>query len=218
MLVTFSGLDGAGKTTLIDGLRNALEGSGRPVRVLTMYDHVGVYALLRRVRALIRRWTRFGAQQAGVVRGDRDASTSVWLCLFRNRLVKQSTYPIDLAMFLLCRLYQEVVRRRVLILDRYFYDSIVDVAEGARDRPSRALARWVPTPDLPIYVEASPEIAFARKREYSVDRLHVRQQLYHQLFAGVDRVLVVRNQDGAPVRAVEAIASRVVGGWSRWSR
>ncbi|HEU5262475.1 MAG TPA: hypothetical protein VFU41_13745, partial [Gemmatimonadales bacterium] len=50
MLITVSGLDGAGKSTLIGGLRAALERHGHTVAVLHMNDDVGVYAYARRAR------------------------------------------------------------------------------------------------------------------------------------------------------------------------
>src|SRR2546421_8848727 len=51
MLITFSGLDGAGKSTLIEWLRVALEAQRHRVAVLHLEHNVGVYATVRRVRA-----------------------------------------------------------------------------------------------------------------------------------------------------------------------
>src|SRR5205823_11253430 len=50
MLITFSGLDGAGKSTLVRWLQQTLEREHRRVVVFHMNDHVGVYAYLRRLR------------------------------------------------------------------------------------------------------------------------------------------------------------------------
>src|SRR3989440_5359196 len=50
MLITFSGLDGAGKSTLVRWLQQTLERQNRRVGVFHMNDHVGVYAYLRRLR------------------------------------------------------------------------------------------------------------------------------------------------------------------------
>src|SRR2546421_5755999 len=50
MLITFSGLDGAGKSTLVRWLQQTLEREQRRVVVFHMNDHVGVYAYLRRLR------------------------------------------------------------------------------------------------------------------------------------------------------------------------
>ena len=55
LVITFSGLDGAGKSTLIDWLEGELERRHRPVTVLRMADGVGVYAGLRVARDSVQR-------------------------------------------------------------------------------------------------------------------------------------------------------------------
>jgi len=50
MLITISGLDGAGKSTLIERLQTGLERRGRRVAVRHMTDDIGVYACLRSAR------------------------------------------------------------------------------------------------------------------------------------------------------------------------
>ncbi|HEY6854406.1 MAG TPA: hypothetical protein VI139_09160, partial [Gemmatimonadales bacterium] len=55
MLITFSGLDGAGKSTLIGWLKAELERRKRAVTVLHMTDNVGVYAAVRALRDGLRR-------------------------------------------------------------------------------------------------------------------------------------------------------------------
>src|SRR5262249_18307608 len=50
MLITFSGLDGAGKSTLIERLKLVLEKRNRQVTIFHMNDHVGLYAYLRSMR------------------------------------------------------------------------------------------------------------------------------------------------------------------------
>lgn len=216
MLLTFSGLDGSGKSTLIAGLRDALERDGRPVVVLTMYDHVGVYAVIRGLRDLVLGRPRQSAAMAvdptPSVEGSTVAAPSDvgrLTALIRSRRVRRIAYAIDLALFRLYRAYQEHARGRILILDRYFYDSIIELAEGMTETELLALLRWVPTPDVPIYVDAAPEIAFARKREYTVERLTQRARLYRRLFAAIDGALVVPNQHAPAAVALERIRARV---------
>src|SRR5690606_38995894 len=64
MLVTFSGLDGAGKSTVIGDVVDTLRGAGRRCVVLHMNDDVGTYAFLRRLRdAALRRAVAGGLHQ-----------------------------------------------------------------------------------------------------------------------------------------------------------
>jgi thymidylate kinase len=219
VLLTFSGLDGSGKSTLIAGLRDVLESAGRPVVVLTMYDHVGVYAAVRILRDRLMGRPRQPSAPAtdAVVPGEGadaavEAPVGRLTALIRSRRVRRIAYALDLGLFRVYRAYQEQARGRILILDRYFYDSIIELAEGVSEAELLALLRWVPTPDVPIYIDAAPEVAFARKREYSVERLTERARLYRTLFAAVDGALVVPNQHAPASVALERIRARVFAG------
>ncbi|HMG18180.1 MAG TPA: hypothetical protein VK573_05600, partial [Gemmatimonadales bacterium] len=186
MLITFSGLDGAGKSTLIEWLRAELERRARRVAVFHMNDHVGVYAYLRAIRdrLLPRRAPRSRGRLAAV----RDAV--VW-----SKGLRRLLYPIDLIVFSVYRLYVEKLRGRVLIMDRYFYDSLVDVSNGRGTRWVRFLARLTPTPDLAVFLDISPEESFARKGEYSVAYLRARWQHYRTVAPWVRSALVLDNRD-----------------------
>jgi hypothetical protein len=208
MLVTFSGLDGAGKSTLIRGVRGELEASGRSVRVLTMYDDIGVYAAVRMIRDRV---AGRPAQPASADANNGDGSQSAFVRIVRSRRLKRGLYGIDLLIFRLLRAYHESFRGRVLIMDRYFYDSIVDLAEDRDDAELADLLRGVPKPDVPVYVQASPEVAFARKHEYSVERLRARQGVYSRLFVLAGTPLIVPNEGGGPNGAIQTIAARIIG-------
>jgi thymidylate kinase len=190
VLITFSGLDGAGKSTLIASLQRDLEAARRPSVVLHMNDHVGLYAYLRIAR------DRLGARSPnpppsqwealrirGSANGASGRSARARLVALRNAVVWSKTlrrflYPVDLLVFLVYRAYIERLRRRVLIMDRYFYDTLVDVADERRQRLIRFLARLTPTPDVAFYVDVDPETAFARKGEFSIQYLRERRQRY----------------------------------------
>ena len=79
MLITFSGLDGSGKTTLVGLLRASLERRDVRATVSHMYRDVGVYALgralVRRLRGRARRPTPGGIGEAAA---DAPAPKLVW--------------------------------------------------------------------------------------------------------------------------------------------
>ena len=186
MLITFSGLDGSGKSTLAECLRESLEMRNQRVAVFHMYYDVGLLAC---ARALVKRIggreggpeaERAHAPRAG---GRRTVKARLKYALAWNKSLRLCVYPFDLVIFLCYRLYVERVRGRVLIMDRYFYDTLVDVAEGGRkSRGVRLLSRLTPQPTVPVLVDISPEEAFARKGEHSVDYLSRRRLSYQKLF------------------------------------
>jgi thymidylate kinase len=201
VLITFSGLDGAGKSTLIAYLQHELERVHRPSVVCHMNDHVGLYAYLRMARNRLvgaspnpapSEWTVVRAREAreSGVRRSRSQRARSAIVRLRNRLVwskrvRRLLYPLDLLVFLGYRAYVERLRGRVLVMDRYFYDTLVDVADGKRWRWLRVLERMTPEPDVALYLDIDPETAFARKGEYSVEYLQRRRGLYRTVFPWV---------------------------------
>jgi len=224
MLITFSGLDGSGKSTLIAWLKAELERRNRPVTVLHMADDVGVYACLRSGRERLKRLAGRGNGAAperprwagpapasglrGLARKGRDAI--LW-----SKSLRRALYPVDLAIFLAIRLFVEKVRRRILVTDRYFYDTLVDVAIDERGGGSggdaggpslwvRLLERLTPVPDVPVFLDVSPEESYARKAEYSVAYLARRSASYRAVAHLVPSALVLANTDLATTqRALE---------------
>jgi hypothetical protein len=146
MLITLSGLDRAGTSALAEWLRRELERERRRAVVLHLTEQVGVYAALRALR-----------RRLGGGPPSRDAARSplgrLRDALLWSRPLRRIVYLVDLGIFLIYRGVVEHVRGRVLIMDRYFYDTLVEVAAG-RPGSSRLLARITPRPDLPVLLEA----------------------------------------------------------------
>lgn len=221
MLITFSGLDGAGKSTLIERLRKKLEEQDRRVSVLHMYRHVGLYACGRLVLVALRgggEGDEFDGQERGregAARRGRLGATAARLgrAVAWSKTLRLCAYPFDLVIFLGYRLYVELVRGRVLIMDRYFYDTLVDVAAGGGLRGARLLALVTPTPHLPIYLDISPEQAYARKGDHSVDYLGRRRDAYRSLFPSGRRgvVLDAGGDADSTMHAVEKVVSERMG-------
>ena len=211
MLITFSGLDGAGKSTLIEWLRTALEEQQQPVVVLHLEHDLGVYASARWLRDGLEHFVRGrrsngagGQETASLVepRGGmamlarRIRNAVVW-----SKIVRRLIYPIDVLVFLCYRAYIEGMQRRVLIMDRYFYDILVDVSSGRRWGWIHLLKLITPTPTLPVLLETGPEEAYARKGEYSVEYLRNRWTAYRHVFPWVRSGFRLRNDDPGAARA-----------------
>jgi len=202
MLITFSGLDGSGKSTLIDWLKKTLEQDNHRVIVSHMYYDTGVLGTLRlliektivgndgRTHAEPERTIVPRARQQGFKsRIARLRSRVVW-----NKQLRLLLYPIDVFIFLWYRFYVETLGKQILIMDRYFYDTLADVTENQKSNRGRVLSWLAPTPDLPIYLEISPETAFARKGEFSVDRLNRRWLSYQKVAPWIPGLLVLSTE------------------------
>ncbi|HEY0079665.1 MAG TPA: hypothetical protein VGB73_13710 [Pyrinomonadaceae bacterium] len=229
MLITFSGLDGAGKTTLIECLRESLEQRGVGVSVAHMYYDVGCSACLRFVLRKLGRSSASverspllskaseaskaskGATRAHAPRefeeerGGKSTLRRVGSALIWNRTLRLCVYPLDVLLFLARRLYAERLKGRVLIMDRYFYDTLVDVSGGRKGYAARLLWLLTPKPTLPVYLDISAEEAHARKPEHGVEHLRRRRLSYQGVVRRVPGMLVVEAGDdlGSTRRSLE---------------
>ena len=126
-----------------------------------------------------------------------------------NTWIRRLLYPVDLLVFLCYRLYVERIHRRVLIMDRYFYDTLVDVSDGRRRLWVRLLEWITPRPDVAVYVDVDPEVAFARKGEYTIDYLRRRHERYRAVFTWIRPRLTITSGDLAGSQA--ALREAVLG-------
>jgi thymidylate kinase len=226
VLITFSGLDGAGKSTLTTYLQVELARARRRAVIYHMNRHIGLYAYLRVARNLVggspnpapSEWTaaqesrrRGGGNPATLAARVRTALLSARNALVWNKWIRRVLYPVDLTVFLCYRMYIEHVRRNVLIMDRYFYDTLVDVSDGRRWFWVRMLERLTPTPDVAVYIDVDPEIAFARKGEYTVDYLRSRHERYRTVFDWIGSRLTLTSGDleASKARLREAVLGRL---------
>jgi thymidylate kinase len=220
VLITFSGLDGAGKSTLIDWLRARLEARGYPVVVFHMNDHIGLYAYLRKARNAVLHAPAptQSAEPTGAAAGTggpggrlKPVLRRVRYAVVWNKPLRRWIYLLDLVVFQCYRLVVEHLRGQVLIMDRYFYDTLVDVSDGRRWRWVRLLERMTPTPAVPVFLDIGPEESYRRKGEYSVEYLRRRYLAYRQVFAWVPSAVQVVNDDLDATRVAlwRSVAERV---------
>lgn len=195
MLISFSGVDGSGKSTQIENLRSALHAAGLTTQLLAFWDNVVVGVKYREgfVHKVYKSERGTGAPGKPVNR--RDKNMRGWhLTIARHFL-----YLLDAIN--LCRV---VARQRksgadVVILDRYIYDELSNL--NMTNPLSRAFIRlvhsFVPRPDIAYLLDANPEAAYARKPEYPVDFMKKCRRAYFDL-AGILRTMTVIPALGLP--------------------
>jgi thymidylate kinase len=199
LLITFSGVDGSGKSTQISALQSALHAAGMRTRRLAFWDDVVVGVKYREefVHKVYKSERGIGAPGKPVRR--RDKNMTGWhLTMSRHVL-----YLMDA--FRLCYVVaaeQMKVGVDVVILDRYIYDELanLNLANGFTRGFVRRLCRIAPRPDLAFLLDADPQAAYARKPEYPVDFMKKCRQSYFDLAALLGSMEVIPPLDLAQAR------------------
>jgi len=179
VLVSFSGLDGSGKTTQIANAREMLVRRGRRVVILAFWDNVVVGKNYREefVHRVYGSEKGVGSPERPVKRNDKNVQ-AWYLTLARHAL-----YLLD-AIHLRC-VIQRAWRRGadVILIDRYVYDEFANLP--LENRLSRAfihIVSWlVPRPHLALLLDADPEAARARKPEYPLEFMRKCRRSYFRL-------------------------------------
>lgn len=194
ILITFSGIDGSGKSTQIQKLREYLDAERIPVRQLAFWDDVAAFRNARSgfSRHVLQSDGSVGSPDRPATR--RDKNLQNWP-LFIGRSFLHVLDVINL---------RRVVKKQraeagVIIFDRYIYDQLA--ALPLERRWAKAFARLLlqiaPQVDLSYVLDAIPEEARARKPEYPLEFMHKYRSSYLELqkFAGLELIAAGDPQD-----------------------
>ncbi len=90
---------------------------------------------------------------------------------------------LDYVPFVLRNIHDGLRQGKIIITDRYIYDIIVFLRYYNMHYPSieRAFLNIAPTPDLVFLIDVPPEVAFERKKEYTLDHRIKERALYLEL-------------------------------------
>jgi len=189
-IISFSGIDGAGKTTQIGNLCAKLSEAGLTFQLVAFWDDVATLTRFREsaAHAIFKGDKGVGSPLAPIHRRDKNVRswlmTGVRLCL----------YSLDA---LSARAVVNRMRRcgaDVVLFDRYIYDELANL--NLRNPLMRAYVRWiakiVPRPHIGYVLDADPAQALARKPEYPIEFLESSRQAYLTLAGLIGGLIAIK--------------------------
>lgn len=178
-VLSFSGIDGAGKSTQIDALLRCLDDRGHRFTRHTFWDDVVAFSRYREhlTLRLFKGEKGVGSPDRPIARRDKNVTT--WYMV----LLRLFLYIFDA--FRLSAVVSREAAKDVefVIFDRYIYDELANLP--LKHWPVRLyvrlLLRIVPRPDLAFLLDADPENAISRKPEYPPEFVHRNRNAYLEM-------------------------------------
>jgi len=175
-IVSFSGIDGAGKSTQINLLQQRLAAAGIRVIKLTFWQDVAVMVRLRASAShnFFNSEEGIGTPEQPVNRRDKNIRTW-YMAAVRFVLYFLDTLSLRAVFARLVKTSAEVA-----IFDRYVYDELANLSLQSRLARAyvRLLLKLVPQPDIAYLLDADPVAARRRKPEYPLEFLDSNRTTY----------------------------------------
>jgi len=176
MLVSFSGIDGSGKSTQIAELCTELVKGGRSIELRTFWNDIASFKGLREFAGykLFGGDVGVGTPQAPIRRRDKDVQTGFMT------FVRLAVYLVDAISMRLATRKALNSEADVVIFDRCIYDQLVNLNMKSRFVRFyvQSILKLVPSPHVALFLDADPIAALARKPEYSLEFLRVNRDAY----------------------------------------
>ena len=206
VFVSFSGIDGAGKSTQIDALTRHLAEDGLRVHVVRFWDDI---ARLKGIREssghkIFKGDKGVGSPSAPIHRRDKNVRSGLMTC------VRLFLYFVDAVSTRLA--VNRTLGRGydLVIFDRYTYDELANL--NLRNPILRGYVRmimaFVPRPGVSYLLDANPVEARARKPEYPLEFVRENREAYLKLADLVEDLTVIHAMPAGEVEA-EVIAHAV---------
>jgi thymidylate kinase len=180
MVITFSGVDGAGKSTVIDNVRMIIEKKLRR-KVVVIRHRPSILPILSA-------WTK------GKAAAEKEAASTLPRQGQNKHLISSMLrfgyYYSDYLFGQFVVYFRHVLRGHVVLYDRYYFDFINDSRRSNLQVPAiitRSGYSLLIKPDLNFFLYADPQLILARKKELDAVTIEQLTKKYLDLFDQLNR-------------------------------
>jgi thymidylate kinase len=188
-IVSFSGIDGAGKTTQIEALRQRLQNMGMKVKLIRFWDDVSKLRWVRESagHTLFRGDKGVGTPQAPITRRDKNVRSWPMTC------VRLALYFFDAVSARSA--VKSALRSNAdfIVFDRYCYDELanLNLQSSFLRAYANLLLKIVIRLDKSYLLDADPLQACTRKPEYPLDFVYRNRAAYLEMQQLTGRMTVI---------------------------
>jgi len=190
-LITISGLDGSGKSTQLEMIKNSLESKGQKVFCYhairdgfakKFMDFRQKYCILCRL-----------FNKCKVKNGEKSVTQASWPKIMLRRIFLM----IDIIRFKRLRKKLIAAGYNYLLSDRYFYDSVVNIKYLSKKNKKLPCEKFILKPDVSLYLQTNPEIIMQRDRKPDQGKKYLedKKKLYDDSASIWDLKIIDRNSN-----------------------
>ena len=127
-------------------------------------------------------------------------------------LIRYFYYNIDYLFGYNLLVRKKCIQKQLVVFDRYYYDYFVDLKRYRYSFPSwipHAFAWSIPTPDLILVLEGTPEVLYKRKKELPLDEIKRQTKAYHSIAQKYDNAVII-NVDEPLEKVVKNVTREIL--------